>query len=82
LDKLPCRFSYLCWNLTDAAIAVDIARVVAVKTALLIETHLEHECDAPNSHGSRPQLVRNEIRLRGDEILMELAKQRTPSAKS
>jgi hypothetical protein len=44
-------------NISDEAIAADIARVVEVKTALLIESHLEHECDAPNWYDRRPPIM-------------------------
>jgi hypothetical protein len=44
-------------DLSDEAIAGDIARVIAVKTALLSERHAEYECDAPNWYDRRPPLM-------------------------
>jgi hypothetical protein len=42
---------------SDEAIAADIARVVAVKTAFPYKSYPEHQCDTPNWYQRRPPLM-------------------------
>lgn len=44
-------------DISDEVIAADIARVVAVRTAMLSEGRPEHECDAPTWYERRPPLM-------------------------
>ncbi len=51
-------------NISDEATAADMARVFALKTALLIESRIEHECEVPNWYDSCPLLLNQRISAR------------------